>query len=58
VRRTATDWTHTGLVTASAAEVFDTIEGNTNDDGNREGFEVCSRSRGYQDKDFIRLSPP
>jgi hypothetical protein len=58
VRRTATDWTHTGLVTASAPPVFDTIEGNTNDDGNREGFEVCSRSRGYKDKDFIRLSPP
>jgi peptidoglycan hydrolase-like protein with peptidoglycan-binding domain len=56
VRRTPTDWTHTGLVSAAAATAFDTIEGNTNDDGHREGFEVCSRSRGYASKDFIRLS--
>jgi hypothetical protein len=56
VRRTATDWAHTGLVTASESSAFDTIEGNTNDDGDREGFEVCSRSRGYKDKDFIQLS--
>jgi hypothetical protein len=35
---------------------FDTIEGNTNDDGNREGFEVCARSRGFAKKDVICLS--
>lgn len=56
VRRTPTDWTHTGFVTAAGAEVFDTIEGNTNDDGEREGYEVCARSRGYRDKDFILLA--
>lgn len=53
VRRTAADWTHVGLVTRSSPDAFDTIEGNTNDDGNREGFEVCARTRGYGDKDFI-----
>jgi len=53
VRRTSTDWTHTGIVTSSGPDAFETIEGNTNDDGSREGFEVCSRTRGYGDKDFI-----
>lgn len=53
VRRTATDWTHVGVVTRSGPDAFDTIEGNTNDSGSREGFEVCARTRGYKDKDFI-----
>jgi hypothetical protein len=55
VRRTSTDWTHTGIVTQFHDDYFDTIEGNTNDDGNREGYEVCERARGYKGKDFIRL---
>jgi peptidoglycan hydrolase-like protein with peptidoglycan-binding domain len=53
VRRTASDWTHTGIVTAADADGFDTIEGNTNDDGAREGTEVCARRRGWTAKDFI-----
>ena len=56
VRKTATDWTHVGLVTLAGSEAFDTIEGNTNDEGSREGFEVCARSRGYADKDFILIN--
>jgi hypothetical protein len=56
VRRTAGDWTHTGLVKRAEGEAFDTIEGNTNDEGSRDGFEVCSNARGYKDKDFILLS--
>lgn len=56
VRRTSTDWTHTGVVIATQEVGFDTIEGNTNDDGEREGYEVCSRSRGYADKDFVLIS--
>ncbi len=55
VRRTATDWTHVGLVTVAHELHFETIEGNTNDDGAREGYEVCSRARGYTGKDFILL---
>ncbi len=55
VRATNTDWTHTGFATAFDDVSFDTIEGNTNDEGHREGFEVCSRKRGYKDKDFIIL---
>jgi hypothetical protein len=55
VRRTRTDWTHTGLVTAYEKGAVQTIEGNTNDEGSREGYEVCARTRGYAGKDFIRL---
>lgn len=53
VRRTATDWTHVGIVTRVGEGAFDTIEGNTNDEGSREGYEVCARTRGFKDKDFI-----
>jgi len=55
VRRTDSDWTHVGLVTAFDKDVVQTIEGNTNDEGSREGYEVCKRTRGYGAKDFIRL---
>jgi len=56
VRRTSTDWTHTGLVSLAEDDLFDTIEGNTNDEGLREGFEVCARSRGYGKKEFVLVS--
>jgi hypothetical protein len=52
-RATPSDWTHTGIVVESASESFETIEGNTNDDGCREGYEVCQRTRGYGSKDFV-----
>jgi hypothetical protein len=55
VRRTPTDWTHTGFVTDARPDLFYTIEGNTNDDGAREGYEVCTLSRGYKNKDFILI---
>jgi len=55
LRRTETDWVHTGIVTNIAAETVRTIEGNTNDDGTREGYEVCQRIRGYGSKDFILI---
>ena len=55
VRRTSTDWTHTGIVVGAQAAMFGTLEGNTNDDGHREGFEVCTRIRGYGDKDFVSM---
>jgi hypothetical protein len=55
-RRTSTDWTHTGLVIAFHDNVFETIEGNTNDSGGREGYEVCKRTRGYARKDFIKIT--
>lgn len=55
VRKSADDWTHSGLVKTFASDHITTIEGNTNDDGNRNGYEVCARMRNYRKKDFIRL---
>ena len=36
---------HTGLVEKIHGSFIDTIEGNTNDEGSREGYEVCRRTR-------------
>ena len=56
VRRTSGDWTHTGFAFDYRPDgTFATIEGNTNDEGSREGFEVCERFRSRKDKDFICL---
>jgi len=54
-RRTATDWIHTGIVIHAEGEIFLTIEGNTNDEGSYEGYQVCQRIRGYRNKDFILI---
>jgi len=54
-RRTPTDWTHVGIVIKTDKDVFMTIEGNTNDEGSREGYEVCRRVRNFSKKDFIRI---
>lgn len=55
VRRIPGDWIHTGLVIAFDNDSFETIEGNTNDEGHNEGYEVCRRDRGYRSKDFIKI---
>ena len=61
-RRTPTDWTHTGIAFNGFGQpaelVFSTIEGNTNDEGVREGFEACRRKRGVVGShyDFIAFA--
>lgn len=61
-RRTDTDWVHAGFALDASGPVsetvFVTIEGNTNDEGSREGFEACRRTRGLAsgDYDFVRLA--
>ena len=55
VRRTSDDWTHTGFAMDYETTSFATIEGNTNDDGNWEGYEVCRRIRSLAKRDFIKL---
>jgi hypothetical protein len=55
-KRAAGDWDHAGLVAASERAAFLTIEGNTNDAGSREGYEVCSRSRPQGRYDFVRIT--
>ena len=49
------DWTHTGFVVKAGDDTFQSIEGNTNDDGCCEGYEVCARMRGYKNIDFILI---
>ncbi len=57
VYRRDDDWAHTGIVTDATPSVVVTIEGNTNDEGSREGYEVCARRRSYSRLDFISLQP-
>lgn len=52
-RRAPGDWAHAGVVTAAAADWFESIEGNTNDSGSRDGDAVLRRFRGYRRQDFI-----
>ncbi len=56
VRAADDDWKHVGIVEKANELDFQTIEGNTNDAGESEGYEVCARSRGYKSKDFILMS--
>jgi peptidoglycan hydrolase-like protein with peptidoglycan-binding domain len=46
-------YAHTGIVVQADADTFKSIEGNTNDEGSAEGFEVCARVHGYRGMDFI-----
>lgn len=47
---------HTGFVESVEGSFIHTIEGNTNDTGSREGYEVCRRTRGIGTcKGFIRI---
>jgi len=55
IRRTAHDWVHTGLVIGVANNVYETIEGNTNDSGDPDGYEVCRRTRAIRNVDFIEV---
>lgn len=48
------DWTHTGIVTAVGDGYFQTIEGNTNTNGAREGTAVHERTRAFSaNVDFV-----
>lgn len=53
VRKTTTTWEHVGIVEKIDGHVLTTIEGNTNDSGSAEGYEVCRRTRSALDKDYL-----
>ncbi len=55
VRRTSSDWTHTGFSFAGGTASFSTIEGNSDESGSSNGHEVCERTRGLSKKDYITL---
>ena len=47
---------HTGFVESVNGLTINTIEGNSNDEGSREGHEVCRRTRAISScKGFIRI---
>lgn len=49
---------HTGFVTGVIGDKINTVEGNSNDEGSREGFEVCRKPGGRKIsscKGFLRL---
>jgi hypothetical protein len=47
---------HTGIVEKVEKNIIHTIEGNTNDDGSREGYEVCRKQRKTNTiKAYLRL---
>lgn len=48
------DWKHTGIVIKTEKEYFQSIEGNTNDDGSHNGYAVLKLYRNYKKKDFIQ----
>jgi Putative peptidoglycan binding domain/CHAP domain len=54
-RTSASDWNHTGIIVSATDKEIRTIEGNTNDDGSREGYEVCARTRSYTGLDIALL---
>jgi hypothetical protein len=50
------DWIHTGFVFRSQDETFETLEGNTNDGGSREGYGVFKRTRSFSKRyDFCLI---
>ena len=53
VRKTEDNWAHIGIVETVQGDSMLTIEENTNDSGSAEGFEVCRRTRGIKNKDYL-----
>lgn len=47
LQQTPNDWIHTGLITGIGDGIFETIEGNSNDDGSHNGNRVVRRSRNF-----------
>jgi hypothetical protein len=45
-------YSHVGIVTQDKGDTFLTIEGNTNDEGSANGYEVCQRERATKSCDF------
>lgn len=48
ISKSTHDWVHTGIITDIKDDWIYTVEGNTNDEGVREGFEVCRRMRNFK----------
>ncbi len=59
LKKSANDWYHTGLITAVHGDTFETIEGNTNNDGSSNGNGVYKRTRNYKKQviDVFSITP-
>lgn len=55
VQRSSNDWVHTGIAFSGSGDLFSTIEGNTNENGSSEGYEVCQKQRSLPGKSIVRL---
>ncbi len=51
----AKDYYHAFIITAMHPDTLDSIEGNSNDDGSANGYEMIDRVRGLAGKDYILL---
>lgn len=50
------EYAHCGIVVDAGPDTFRTIEGNSNDDGSFDGYEVCEGTRGYDRMDFVLVA--
>ena len=48
LQKTPNDWEHTGIITAVGNDVFETVEGNTNNGGSSNGIAVLKRIRNFR----------
>ncbi|MFT3681143.1 MAG: peptidoglycan-binding protein [Ferruginibacter sp.] len=48
LQKTPHDWIHTGIITAIGDDIFETIEGNTNNGGSSNGNAVLKRVRNFR----------
>lgn len=53
--KSETQWAHIGIVESVQGDTMTTIEGNTNDSGSPDGYEVCRRTRGVLGKDYMTV---
>jgi hypothetical protein len=53
LQKNSSEWLHPGFAYQLSEDTFLTIEGNTNNDGNANGYEVCKRTRSLTRKGFI-----
>ncbi|MDC7995423.1 peptidoglycan-binding protein [Altibacter sp. HG106] len=59
LQKSTWDWTHTGVVIDVNQDVIETIEGNTNMAGSRNGIAVMKRTRNFMQSklDFFSVAP-
>ena len=48
IKKSRLDWTHTGIITDIDGTTIETIEGNTNHEGSRNGIAAMKRTRNFK----------